>query len=740
MGRSNKEKLLTRIDNHLRMTARHLIKFDTEEETLQFLIDSFRSELSCDLTCIIFKKDRDFFLKVMNGASESFVNHFPIKLDDCRPDFMEHAITFTNESNDVSCELSELLWKENIKTWFTVPVKDDGKVYGFFITGFRNDVPLYLELNSVFSDFGTDIAMALNLAQQREEQKKKITGMEWITNNLSVNSTLDRIIGKVVERAGKGTDAEKACIYLYSESENSFIFQSPSYGNSSFKKKIALHNNDKLIDCFPYLDIPDGNMLTVSLTVNLKTIGVIHIENKRSNQGKFTSDDLQVLEFLAQHVAALIENVRLFESEKNHKQRLQMLLNYQHALIKETIEQENFSGMTKTISELFIKSVLLFDRFMRPIAYSMMEEDKNEIETIIQYSTFQVFQQEQRDLWNTTLEMTKPSKKVEIWPINHSGDMFGYLVIYGIEESIDDFFRLSVDIVLNIYSLQFIKQKLVFDTKEQVKDSFIDKLLVESISNEKEIIQYANIFKWNLFLPHRVSVLAYKLEEQHEKNLLKLQEKKALITDRLRERVSFYDKEIMFASKGDEFILLVPTDKEKESPKKYWREFYSFLQKWSKSEEVQISFYLGVGGKSNTISEYYPCYQQAEQALNVFMNHYQSTGVALYDELGASTLLRHLKDITEAQLFIEKYLGKILENDDEKTVNLYQTLRAYLNNNGILKDTSEELFIHRSTLQYRLNKIESLLEIDLLDSEQRFNLLLAYKLNDLVNHAYSIKM
>ena len=64
-------------------------------------------------------------------------------------------------------------------------------------------------------------------------------------------------------------------------------------------------------------------------------------------------------------------------------------------------------------------------------------------------------------------------------------------------------------------------------------------------------------------------------------------------------------------------------------------------------------------------------------------------------------------------------------------MDLFHTLRVYLENNGSIKETSEELYIHRSSLLYRLEKITDLLDVDINDSEYRFSLMMAYKLYDL---------
>lgn len=140
-----------------------------------------------------------------------------------------------------------------------------------------------------------------------------------------------------------------------------------------------------------------------------------------------------------------------------------------------------------------------------------------------------------------------------IWPINHGGDLLGHLAIHLNQNHMDDFFKLSVNIARNIFYLQFIKQKLVFDTKEQVKDGFINKLLVHNLINEEEIIQYANVFNWNLFLPHRISVLSFNFgnKVESENGIIEFQEKKTLLFNRVRSGLRHLIKKFYLQLKGN---------------------------------------------------------------------------------------------------------------------------------------------------------------------------------------------
>ena len=65
------------------------------------------------------------------------------------------------------------------------------------------------------------------------------------------------------------------------------------------------------------------------------------------------------------------------------------------------------------------------------------------------------------------------------------------------------------------------------------------------------------------------------------------------------------------------------------------------------------------------------------------------------------------------------------------TPQLYQTVRCYLENHQSVTKTSEALFIHRSTLLYRLDKIKDILKTDFSDPDELLYLLLSFHLLDM---------
>ena len=91
----------------------------------------------------------------------------------------------------------------------------------------------------------------------------------------------------------------------------------------------------------------------------------------------------------------MLENARLYRNEKDHKQSLNNLLEYQQTLVKETVEGDNFDGITVTLSNLLSTSVILLDRFLRPLSFKLYQMDEEELHPLVELATYKIIQSQQ---------------------------------------------------------------------------------------------------------------------------------------------------------------------------------------------------------------------------------------------------------------------------------------------------------------------------------------------------------
>lgn len=107
--------------------------------------------------------------------------------------------------------------------------------------------------------------------------------------------------------------------------------------------------------------------------------------------------------------------------------------------------------------------------------------------------------------------------------------------------------------------------------------------------------------------------------------------------------------------------------------------------------------------------------------------------IVTIEQLGTLWLLNLLPRDETIAAFVHRFLDPLKNYDQEHGSSLIQTLNTYLNCGGSTKLTSQILFTHYNTVTYRLEKIQSLLGVDMEDSNLRMQLMVALTLDQLLD-------
>ncbi|WP_438496751.1 PucR family transcriptional regulator [Paenibacillus sp. IHBB 3054] len=103
--------------------------------------------------------------------------------------------------------------------------------------------------------------------------------------------------------------------------------------------------------------------------------------------------------------------------------------------------------------------------------------------------------------------------------------------------------------------------------------------------------------------------------------------------------------------------------------------------------------------------------------------------VQLYELLSAEVMSG------EEQVYRHPELLKLQEYDAAHQSTLYHTFFVYLKNNRNMQLASDELYVHRNTLRYKLDHIARLLDTDFSDSEKMLAYYVSYKVADFCEKA-----
>ncbi|MGW3233772.1 PucR family transcriptional regulator, partial [Kitasatospora sp. NPDC001095] len=139
---------------------------------------------------------------------------------------------------------------------------------------------------------------------------------------------------------------------------------------------------------------------------------------------------------------------------------------------------------------------------------------------------------------------------------------------------------------------------------------------------------------------------------------------------------------------------------------------------------------VGVGGRRTVLADAWISHDQALVAVRAARRLPRLEGVGDWERLGEYTMFLQLPDGALNESLVPKPLRRLL--DDGAGARLEETLRCFLENAGSVPRTAEVLELHRTSLYYRLRRIQEITGLDLDDGAHRLVLHMGLQLLDLL--------
>ena len=238
-------------------------------------------------------------------------------------------------------------------------------------------------------------------------------------------------------------------------------------------------------------------------------------------------------------------------------------------------------------------------------------------------------------------------------------------------------------------------QSLIVAYKERFdKDNFIKNLLLDNLL----LVDIYNRAK-KLHIDTDVKRVVYIIETHNEKDVNALETVRSLFASKTKDFITAVD---------EKNIILVKEVRQGES--------YAELDKTANmildmlNTEAMTKVRVAYGTVINDIKEVSRSYKEAKMALDVGKIFYASKNVIAYSNLGIGRLIYQLP-IPLCKMFIrEVFDGKSPDEFDEETLT---TINKFFENSLNVSETSRQLYIHRNTLVYRLDKLQKSTDLDL---------------------------
>ena len=239
-------------------------------------------------------------------------------------------------------------------------------------------------------------------------------------------------------------------------------------------------------------------------------------------------------------------------------------------------------------------------------------------------------------------------------------------------------------------------QNLLVAYKERFdKDNFIKNLLLDNLL----LVDIYNRAK-KLHIDTEVKRVIFIIETSHEKDSAALDNVRVLLGGRPKDIITAVDERNIIVVKE-----LSPKDGSRELDRMA-KEMLATLKEESGDEHIHIAY----GTVVNDIKEVSKSYKEAKLALDVGKIFFDEKDIVAYSTLGIGRLIYQLP-LPLCKMFIrEIFEGKSPDEFDEETL---ATINKFFENSLNVSETSRQLYIHRNTLVYRLDKLQKSTGLDL---------------------------
>ena len=264
------------------------------------------------------------------------------------------------------------------------------------------------------------------------------------------------------------------------------------------------------------------------------------------------------------------------------------------------------------------------------------------------------------------------------------GDLVYVLVAKGTEDA----YMIGKIAVCQIQNLA-VAYKERFDRNNFFQNLLLDNLLLVDIYNRAKKLHI------DVTVPRAVFLIETKLE------------KDGLVTEILKG---------MFSSQGGDYITAVDEssviliksleqDMNYDSLVELAETIVSMM-----NAEAMLNVKVAFGTIVQELKDVSKSYKEAKMALDVGKIFYAEKDVVAYSALGIGRLIYQLP-INLCRIFIDEIFGSNVPlNLDEETLT---TINKFFENNLNVSETSRQLFVHRNTLVYRIEKIQKSTGLDL---------------------------
>ena len=279
------------------------------------------------------------------------------------------------------------------------------------------------------------------------------------------------------------------------------------------------------------------------------------------------------------------------------------------------------------------------------------------------------------------------------------------------------------------------KQRIRLETELGVRGDFVDDLVSGHYGSVELLLQRARYLGADLAEGALVMVVdiddfARYLARRRPKEPA-IQELKRRLADAVRLQARQLFANFLLGPRSDNVILFLGRAEGEESedlPEKA-QLLAKSVQRYVKGLLPDLTVSVGIGGHKKDPAQLPDAYSEATVALEIGHRIHGPSSVSTFGRTGTYKLLFRVlqENPEELEAFYSETLEPVVHYDSRYGTELVETLITYLGNDASTVRTAGDLYAHRHTIRYRLDRVGELTGLDVDKSEDRESLTLGIK-------------
>src|SRR5215204_5718958 len=279
------------------------------------------------------------------------------------------------------------------------------------------------------------------------------------------------------------------------------------------------------------------------------------------------------------------------------------------------------------------------------------------------------------------------------------------------------------------------KERIRLETELGARGDFVDDLVSGHYGSVELLLQRArylgaDIAGGALVMVVNIDDFARYLARRRPKEPA-IQELKRRLADAVRLQTRQLFSNFLLGPRSDNVILFLGRA-EGEGPEELPEKAQLLakgIQRYVKGLLPDLTVSVGVGGFKQDPSQLPEAYSEAGIALEIGHRIHGPSSVSTFEKTGTYKLLFRVlqENPEELEAFYGETLEPVVHYDSRYGTELVQTLITYLGNDASTVKTAGDLFAHRHTIRYRLDRVGELTGLDVDKSEDRERLTLGIK-------------